>query len=155
MATWSKLREFTISDLVTLCLLWFYLLLIAVLLHCLGLTSTHGICHAVSRWLQPWSAPFCGGTQSELAFSQHCARLIAIAASRNFPGVVCLPKSLALQAVLARRGIRSDLCVGVASDECAGFHAHAWVEVRNVPVNDTHDVTSRFSSITRLQMNGP
>ena len=40
----------------------------------------------------------------------------------------CLPRALAAQAMLRRRGIASRLCLGVAR-EAGGIGAHAWVEV--------------------------
>jgi len=40
----------------------------------------------------------------------------------------CLPRALAAQAMLRRRGIPSRLCLGVAR-EGSGLLAHAWVEI--------------------------
>jgi hypothetical protein len=41
---------------------------------------------------------------------------------------LCLPRALAAQAMLRRRGIASRLCLGVARDGVT-LTAHAWVEV--------------------------
>jgi hypothetical protein len=41
---------------------------------------------------------------------------------------LCLPRALAAQAMLRRRGIASRLCLGVARDGDT-FAAHAWVEI--------------------------
>jgi hypothetical protein len=41
---------------------------------------------------------------------------------------LCLPRALAAQAMLRRRGIASRLCVGVAR-EGATLAAHAWIEL--------------------------
>jgi len=43
-------------------------------------------------------------------------------------GAVCLPRALAAQAMLRRRGIASRLCLGVARDG-RSLAAHAWVEI--------------------------
>jgi transglutaminase-like putative cysteine protease len=43
-------------------------------------------------------------------------------------GAVCLPRALAAQAMLRRRGIASRLCLGVARDG-RSLSAHAWVEI--------------------------
>jgi len=43
-------------------------------------------------------------------------------------GALCLPRALAAQAMLRRRGIASRLCLGVARDG-RSLAAHAWVEV--------------------------
>jgi hypothetical protein len=40
----------------------------------------------------------------------------------------CLPRALAAQAMLRRRGIASQLCLGVARDNGA-LSAHAWLEL--------------------------
>lgn len=41
---------------------------------------------------------------------------------------LCLPRALAAQAMLRRRGIASRLCLGVARDG-DGLAAHAWIEL--------------------------
>ena len=48
----------------------------------------------------------------------------------------CLARSLVLRWILARRGIGTELKVGVRN-EGGGLHAHAWLECDGVPVNDT------------------
>jgi Transglutaminase-like superfamily len=44
----------------------------------------------------------------------------------------CLMRSLVLTAMLARRGIRPNLVIGVRSDSEEEFAAHAWVELSDV-----------------------
>jgi hypothetical protein len=41
---------------------------------------------------------------------------------------LCLPRALAAQAMLRRRGIASKVCLGVARDG-SSMEAHAWVEI--------------------------
>jgi Transglutaminase-like superfamily len=48
--------------------------------------------------------------------------------AKPWMNALCLPRALAAQAMLRRRGIASRLCLGVARDGVA-LHAHAWVEV--------------------------
>jgi hypothetical protein len=43
-------------------------------------------------------------------------------------GALCLPRALAAQSMLRRRGIASRLCLGVARDG-RSLSAHAWVEI--------------------------
>jgi Transglutaminase-like superfamily len=50
------------------------------------------------------------------------------AASRRWMTALCLPRALAAQAMLRRRGIASRLCLGVARDG-KSLSAHAWVEI--------------------------
>ena len=49
------------------------------------------------------------------------------AASRYVPKATCLVRALAGQALLARRGHPSRLCIGAAKPE-GRFEAHAWLE---------------------------
>ncbi|HEX2092183.1 MAG TPA: lasso peptide biosynthesis B2 protein [Longimicrobiaceae bacterium] len=58
-------------------------------------------------------------------------------AAAFFPGrAVCLEQSLGLYILLRRRGIPADLRIGVVP---LPFSAHAWVEVRGVPVGENPD----------------
>lgn len=148
--TWSKLRQLSIYDYFALGLLWFYLQFIVVLLRCVGLKTTNQTCCALAGCVRSLHRPQDHEMQGEIAFARHHARLVSIAAARGLLTIVCLPKSIALKSLLAVWGVESDLCVGVASDGPNGFHAHAWVEVGKIAVNDTDDVVFRFSSISRM-----
>ena len=67
-------------------------------------------------------------------------------AARYCPGgAKCLPRSVALLALLRRAGIACELRIGVGKTEPA-LEAHAWVEVNGAPVNDTDDVGERYSA---------
>jgi len=48
--------------------------------------------------------------------------------AKPWMNALCLPRALAAQAMLRRRGIASRLCLGVARD-CHALSAHAWVEI--------------------------
>ena len=50
-------------------------------------------------------------------------------AARPVPGASCLTQALAYQAMLHRRGVRSELKLGVKHDQQGKFAAHAWVSV--------------------------
>ncbi|MBV8781695.1 MAG: lasso peptide biosynthesis B2 protein [Phycisphaerae bacterium] len=49
------------------------------------------------------------------------------AAGHRIPKADCLPRALALQYLLRRHGIESELCLGVRQDTNRPFTAHAWV----------------------------
>jgi hypothetical protein len=78
--------------------------------------------------------------------SRRAARLVAVAAS--YAGGTCLAQSLVLAHLLARRGIHTDLRIGVRKEE-EGFEAHAWVEAGGVVLNDGQHVTERFAAFDR------
>ena len=48
--------------------------------------------------------------------------------SRYVPRATCLTQAIAAQTLLARRGYRSQLRIGVARDRDGAFIAHAWIE---------------------------
>jgi len=48
--------------------------------------------------------------------------------ARRWSRALCLPRALAAQAMLRRRGIASRLCLGVKRSDGA-VDAHAWVEI--------------------------
>lgn len=50
------------------------------------------------------------------------------AVGRRVPRASCLTQALAAQLLLLRRGVDSELCLGVARDPGGDFRAHAWLE---------------------------
>jgi hypothetical protein len=56
------------------------------------------------------------------------ARAIAAVGDKQWMRAKCLPRALAAQAMLRRRGIASKLCFGVAR-EGEALAAHAWLEL--------------------------
>lgn len=56
----------------------------------------------------------------------------------------CLTRSLALVWLLGRRGVRSELRVGVRTSD-DGFESHAWVEHQGRPINEIPAVSGRFA----------
>lgn len=57
----------------------------------------------------------------------------------------CLVRSVSAQAMLARRGVPSDLRIGVRPAE-GMLEAHAWLEVDGVVVNDRADIGGSFAA---------
>jgi hypothetical protein len=49
-------------------------------------------------------------------------------AARFMPRATCLTRSLSVHAMLGRRGIATQLRIGVAKDEAGRLLAHAWLE---------------------------
>jgi len=73
------------------------------------------------------------------------ARMVGVAARYGFWRANCLQQSLTLWRLLRQQGVTCELRIGVRR-ESARLKAHAWVEYRGVPVNDTHDVRERFAA---------
>ena len=67
-------------------------------------------------------------------------------AAHYAPGpVTCLTRSLLLRWLLRRRGIASELRIGVQLVQ-GQLDAHAWVEVEGMPINDAQDIAQRFAT---------
>jgi hypothetical protein len=72
--------------------------------------------------------------------------------SRRWVNAVCLPRALAAQAMLRRRGIASRLCLGAARDG-KSLAAHAWVEIgRDVIIGEIDGETGQ--AFTRIAQFG-
>lgn len=93
-------------------------------------------------WLdRPATRPPSGGqTSAALALG----RLVNIAANHSPVRASCLTRSLLLRWMLRRRGIDSQLRIGVRLVQDA-LEAHAWVEMAGRPVNDAPGVGQRFA----------
>lgn len=76
------------------------------------------------------------------------ARLVRMseAAARRVPGSACLIRSLALVRMLAVRGVKSDLRIGVRAIAGA-VEGHAWVERNGRPLNDEASHVETFTLI--------
>ena len=73
------------------------------------------------------------------------ARLVAAAARHGTYRASCLPVSLTLGWLLNRKGIMTDLRLGVRK-VAARLEAHAWVEYQGLPLIDDPDVHERFAA---------
>jgi hypothetical protein len=60
----------------------------------------------------------------------------------------CLARSITIWWLCRRRGFDTDVLIGVAPPEAGRLPAHAWVEYRGVPLNDTPDVRTRYGVIS-------
>jgi hypothetical protein len=107
-----------------LALAWAYLLLSDLALRILPLPRVERLLSRLST-----SRPESGLSPGRLA------QLTGIAASHHFWQMVCLPQSLALQALLHRQGLGAELKIGVRRDG-GKVHAHAWVEHAGAPVGE-------------------
>jgi hypothetical protein len=82
---------------------------------------------------------------------QRLTRFVAVAYEiLPFPST-CLRQSVVLHALLARRGVASRVCFGVARNGTA-LDAHAWIECDDVT---REDGAGRFSQLRGLAMTEP
>jgi len=74
------------------------------------------------------------------------ARMVAVAAGHGIYRSNCLKQSLVLWWLLGRRGIHSEIKIGINRDGAEPLEAHAWVECGGQALNETEDVQQRFSA---------
>ncbi len=67
-------------------------------------------------------------TNSPERLAAPMARGVSLAGRRSLWPTSCLRQALLLHVLLARKGIASDLKIGVRAGEAGGVDAHAWVE---------------------------
>lgn len=108
----------------------------------LGLRRLYG---TLAR-LAPAPDPSAAGGSAGLSRALAVTNLVQRAAWRSPLGSTCLTRSLALWWLLRRRGIASEVCLGVAK-ETVQFQAHAWVEYQGTVLNDDDQVRQRFSAL--------
>ena len=80
---------------------------------------------------------------------QALGELVNIAARHTLGPRTCLTRSLLLGWLLRRRGVESQLRIGVRLTNGL-LDAHAWVECDGLPVNDQPDVSTQFASFGDL-----
>lgn len=59
----------------------------------------------------------------------------------------CLPRAILLSALLRRRHMGADLCLGTRTD--GAFDAHAWIEIDGRPVHEANDLQATYSCLVR------
>jgi hypothetical protein len=77
------------------------------------------------------------------------ATLVNIAALHGPFPASCLTRSLLLGWMLRRRGVASQLRIGVRMTQCK-LDAHAWVEYAATPINDRPDVGQHFAAFPEI-----
>ena len=74
------------------------------------------------------------------------ARMVSVAARHGIYRANCLKQSLVLWWLLGRRGIPSEIKIGVNKEGAGPLNAHAWVECDGQALNDSEDGRQRFSA---------
>lgn len=140
MTRWAKFRALPRSERRTLLAAMAWLPLSGLVLRAFGLRR-------LQAWLRRCAAPSDGRLSRDEI--NRVAALVELAAARNpFPST-CLTRSLLLLWMLRRRGVASELRIGVRLS--AGIlNAHAWIEWRGMPINDRSNVGEQFAAFARF-----
>jgi len=86
-----------------------------------------------------------GAHENHLNQAKRTAYLVSVAASHGIYRANCLKKALVAQWLLRRRGIDTDLKIGVEKDLTL-FNAHAWLEYRDQMLVDSEETRNRFTA---------
>lgn len=98
---------------------------------------------SLSRGITPPVTP----PAEALTVARSFARAVERAA-RGLPfSTSCLDRSVALQRLLQRQELATDLRIGVRQSP-EGFAAHAWLELAGTVINDAEDVHERYSAFS-------
>lgn len=84
---------------------------------------------------------------ADVVLTEATARSVATAAAFYPRRALCLEQSLALHVLLRRRGVPSELKLGV---KARPFYAHAWVEVDGRAVNERADLPQQLATFSEL-----
>ncbi|MBL8134466.1 MAG: lasso peptide biosynthesis B2 protein [Anaerolineae bacterium] len=112
---------------------------LALALNRVGMRRTRAFLEARARLAQSADS-----TEEAHARARRIARMVNAAARYSPYKANCLKRSLALWWLLRRRGIDSDVRIGVRKAE-GTFQAHAWVEMGGVVVNDSPRFVGAFT----------
>jgi hypothetical protein len=133
---WSAWRRLSWSERKLALTAWCLLPAFAIGLRVVGLRRLHGrLAQLTAARSNPDPVPGVPPDKVVLAVERAASRLPVV--------TTCLVRSLVVWYLLARRGQRPQLVIGVRRPGPA-LEAHAWVEVDGRPVNDTTDVRERF-----------
>lgn len=142
--TWQRLRELRrLPPAERLLLVWaaVWLLAVDLGLRTLGFTRLRRLLgRGAGR------APESTAQASWWPEAETIARSVGRAARHHLYPMTCLTRSLVLWRLLARRGIPSELQIGVRKDD-RSILAHAWVECAGRPVAEPQDVGHRFATV--------
>jgi hypothetical protein len=80
-------------------------------------------------------------------------QLVETIAGRHLTKITCLPRALTITRLLGRRGIRTDLKMGLRKEEDI-VKGHAWVEYNQRPINDADDISTVYPHVVRKLIAG-
>jgi hypothetical protein len=119
---------------------WVWLLAVDLGLRVLSFGRLKRLLGVGGRTRPPADGDQAAGTIRELG------RLVRIAGRYHLVPARCLQMSLVLQWLLARRGIVTEMRIGVRKAE-DGLSAHAWLEHNGQPIDEPERIETRFSPL--------
>jgi len=71
---------------------------------------------------------------------------VELAARNHIYPMTCLRRSLAMQTLLSKRGVNTDLFIGVRRNQ-EKLEAHAWLEYQGQPIGEKDPPTGQFTPL--------
>jgi hypothetical protein len=116
----------------------FLLPVVATSLKTVGLRKTQS-------WLaRNTLAPTILPTEKTRAYVRRAAQMVAVACRRHLLHSSCLSRTIVLWSLLRRRGIDTNVRIGVRGDTEAKFQSHAWLEWNGEVLNDIAEVGTQY-----------
>jgi hypothetical protein len=78
--------------------------------------------------------------------------MVAVACRRHPLRSSCLPRTIVLWSLLRRRGIDTNIRIGVRGDTEAKFQAHAWLEWNGEVLNDAAEIGNQYLPLNRRRV---
>lgn len=122
------------ADLRYLARAWGYLLIADLALRFLPMQRVEALLEGLSR------------RRGRKVSTARLARLVDIAARCHLRPMTCLPRAVALRALLRRHSVEADLLIGVRRED-GELRAHAWIEDGGQPVGEPADIRRRFQPL--------
>jgi hypothetical protein len=99
-------------------------------------------------WAAPKSDAYSQNISDEAARAQirQVRARVAQAARNHLYPMTCLRRSLVLQRMLRRRGIPTELRLGVRKED-GTLQAHAWLEYQGQPVGEAEDLGEKYAGL--------
>lgn len=122
------------------------LVLMAVVRACLAGCSVLRVWRILSGYARYWP----GASRRDHADVAQIQWAVSVGA-RRIPGATCLVQALTAAVLLQRRGLRSEVCLGVRKDPASrALEAHAWVLCEQHVVVGAGDEQSGFLELSRF-----
>jgi hypothetical protein len=145
MGKWSDLRALSIRDRLNLLLYSVLLLLVDAGLRSMGYRRLRASLAAHPQHLTKYP----GNEVEAIEVSRHVSYLVTVAARHGLLQPSCLRQSLLIWWLLRRKGIPTDLRIGVKK-QGVQLYAHAWIRLGNEIINDSVEVECNFSAFDDL-----
>jgi len=145
MGKWGKFRALSNRDRLKLVLYSLLLPLMDIGLRFLGYQRLRGFLGAHPRILPKYE----GSEIDAIEASKNISTLVTVASKYGLYHATCLRRSLFTWWWLRRRGIQTELRIGIKKLD-GQLYAHAWIKLGDEIINDSIDIERNYSAFKDL-----